>query len=241
MSAPIKDISLSQKLSEQADKLRLTDSYKQAAGKYINSIMIDKTNPNTYFGLAMCYKNMGKTEKAIESLEKAAILDTNNFEVFYELGILHLQNDTPCKAIKCFIQAIQIEPDNPNGIYQLGLAHEMADENDMALMIYQKLIENTPTYINSYLRKSHLLLKMELYKQALELYKTALKIDPACTKIYSKIGLCFDKLGQKNSAKRYYKKFLSAQPQAQNANKVLQRLEKLRQITSGNNNLCLVK
>jgi superkiller protein 3 len=183
---------------------------------------------------------MGKYNKAIENFEKSALLDENNFEVFYELGLCHLKEGVPCKAIKCFIRSIQLEPDNPDAIYQLGLAHEMADEADMALMIYQKLIENTPTYLNAYLRKSKLYVKMELYKQALGLYMNALKINPNYTKVYSDIGLCFDKLGKTANAKRYYKKFLCSEPDDENANIILNRVKKMRTVKSADKNLSLV-
>ena len=146
----------------------------------------------------------------------------------------------PCRAIKCFIQAIQINPENPDAIFQLGQAHEQCDEQDMALMIYQKLIENSPSYINAYLRKSSLFMKMELYKQALSLYMNILKINPNYTKIYSEIGLCLDKLGRQTESKRYYRKFLSAQPDDENANKILKRVEKLRQVKNLSNKLSLV-
>ena len=116
----------------------------------------------------------------------------------------------------------------------------MADEADMALMIYQKLIENSPTYLNAYIRKSQLYVKMELYKQALGLYMNALKINPNCTKIYSEIGLCFDKLGKTANAKRYYKKFLCSEPTDEQANVVMKRVEKLRTVKTSKKNLSLV-
>ena len=107
-------------------------------------------------------------------------------------------------------------------------------------MIYQKLIENTPSYINAYVRKSQLLVKMELYKQALNLYMDVLKINPDYTKIYSDIGLCFDKLGNKTYAKRFYKKFLCSEPTDEQANLVLKRVEKLRKIKTEKRSLSLV-
>ena len=81
---------------------------------------------------------------------------------------------------------------------------------------------------------------MEVYKQALSLYLEAAKINPNYTKIYSDIGHCLDKLGKHADAKRYYRKFLSAQPDAQNANDILKRVEKLRQIKKSDRKLSLV-
>jgi superkiller protein 3 len=240
MSAPLIRHKQQKELQTKADTLRAQDSFKEAVGSYLNSILIDRNNADTYFGLGVCYKNLGKTKKAIEYLEKAILLDNNRFDSFFELGLCHLKEETPCKAIKCFIQAIQIEPDNPEAIYQLGLAHEQCDEEDMALMIYQKLIENSPMYLNAYLRKSELLMKMEMYKQALSLNFEIMKINPNYTKVYSSIGLCLDKLGKTSEAKRYYRKFLASQPQAENANQIMRRVEKLRTLKKSNSALSLV-
>ena len=240
MSAPSSGKKMSDMLKQQADNLMKKNCFKQAVSKYLNSVMLDKNNSKTYYALGLCYKNMNKISKAIENLEKSIILEPSSPEVFFELGLCHLKDESPCKAIKCFIQSIQMEPDNPEVIYNLGLAHEMAQEEDMALMIYQKLIENSPTYLNAYLRKSQLLLNMELYKQALGLYMNVLKINPKYTKIYSKIGLCFDKLGHQAYAKRFYKKFLSSEPNDEQTSFVLKRVEKLRQIKSIKTPLTLV-
>lgn len=241
MSTPLDRQKQHEKLQFQADKLRANNSFKEAIGTYLNSIMFNRSNAETYLGLGICYKNLGKITKAIEYLEKAAILDNDKYETFYELGLCHILQEKPCCAIKCFIQAIQIEPDNPDAIYQLGIAHELAEEQDMALMIYQKLIENSPKYIHAYLRKSKLYIKMELYKQALGLYIDAAKINPDNTTIYSDIGHCLDKLGKHTDAKRYYRKFLSAQPDAENANDILKRVERLRQIRKSDSKLALVQ
>ena len=82
---------------------------------------------------------------------------------------------------------------------------------------------------------------MGVYSQALSLYLNALKINPKYTKVYSEIGLCFDKLGNSRDAKRYYRKFLSAEPQDEKAVKVLTRIENLRKIEPKNNNQRKVK
>ena len=117
MSTPIIRRKQQKELLNKADILRLKKSFKEAASVYLNSVLIDRNDPETYLGLGICYKNLGKTKKAIAALEKAALLDSNRFETFFELGQCHLQEETPCCAIKCFIQAIQIEPENPEAIY----------------------------------------------------------------------------------------------------------------------------
>ena len=152
ISAPTKS-DLSESLLKKAQTLHKKGAYTEAIKKYLNLILIKRNDAKLYYCLGSCYMKSGKTKKAIEYFEESAKLDCENFQTFYDLGLCHLKEETPCKAIKCFIQAIKIEPDNPDAILQLGIAHEMCDEEDMALMIYQKLIDNSPTYINAYLNK----------------------------------------------------------------------------------------
>ena len=108
------------------------------------------------------------------------------------------------------------------------------------MMIYQKLIETTPNYLNAYIRKSTLLMKMELYRPALELYKQVLKINPKYTKAYFDLAFCFDKIGKQKEAKRYYHRFLEYEPEDENANFVIHRMEKLKKVSPSCANLHLV-
>ena len=82
---------------------------------------------------------------------------------------------------------------------------------------------------------------MGFYTQALNLYLNALKINPNYTNIYSEIGMCFDKLGKSNEAKRYYRKFLSAQPNDEKATNIMHRIENLRKLKPQKNDLTKAK
>ena len=69
---------------------------------------------------------------------------------------------------------------------------------------------------------------MEMYRPALSLYQQVLKINNEYSKIYADIGTCFDKLGKQTDAKRFYRKFLSSQPNDESASSILRRVEKLK-------------
>ena len=127
---------------ERAGELLRQNFYKEAATNYLNAILISREDAKSYFGLGMCYKNTKNYAKAIKYFDKAVEIDENYFEAYYELGICHLLEGIPCGAIKNFVRAVQVNPENPDAILQLGISHESCEEYDMALMIYQKLIEN---------------------------------------------------------------------------------------------------
>ncbi len=217
---------------ERADELLKQNLYKEAASNYLNAILITRDDAKSYYGLGMCYKNTKNYSKAVKYLEKAVKLDEYNFEILYELGVCNLLQGVPCAAIKCFIRAIQINPDNPEVVLQLGIAHEACEEYDMALMVYQKLIENSPEFIKAYEHKSALLMKVGRFREASFVLNEQIKRNPADADAIAGIGICFDKLGKKSEAQRYYRKFLQTNPLSSQSQFIKTRLEKLKSAVS---------
>ncbi|MBQ3818885.1 tetratricopeptide repeat protein [bacterium] len=237
MSKP--KLKLAKSFSSKADKLREKNSYQDAVSIYLNAILVDRNDVNSYYGLGLCYKALGNYKKAIKTLEKATELKPDFYEAFYELGICHQLEGIPCGAIKSFVQAIQINPENPGAILQLGISHELCEEEDMALMIYQKLIENTPEFPQSYEHKSQLLMKQNKFKEASIILNNLLKINPEHFEAYVGIGVCFEKLGKKTDAGRYYRKYLSKQPLSPESDFVKSRIDVLHSKTSHSHLRCL--
>ena len=215
--------------SSQADKLREKSMYQDAVGIYLNAILVDRNDVNSYYGLGLCYKSLGNYAKAIKNLEKATELKPDFYEAFYELGVCHLLEGIPCGAIKNFVCAIRINPDNPSAILQLGAAHELCEEEDMALMIYQKLIETTPNYVKAYEHKSRLLMKLDRYKEACSVLIDLMKVSPSYADAYLGIATCLEKIGNKTDAQRYYRKFINQRPQLNQAQFAKRRLKDLKQ------------
>ncbi len=224
----------------RADGLREKNLYKEAAAIYLNAILLNRNDVNSYYGLGLCYKYLKNYTKAIKNLEHAAELKPDFYEAYYELGICHLLEGIPCGAIKNFVQAIQINPENPNAILQLGISHELCDEADMALMIYQKLIENSPNFIKAYEHKSTLLMKLERFREASGVLVKLVKLQPDYASAYLGIATCLDKTGCPAEAQRYYRKFLQKKPLDVQAQFAKTRLEKLKSIKKHNNYLSLV-
>ena len=60
MSAPIIRRKQQKEFQNKADLLRTKKSFKEAISAYLNSVLMDRNNPDTYLGLGICYKNLGK-------------------------------------------------------------------------------------------------------------------------------------------------------------------------------------
>ncbi|MDD3437143.1 MAG: tetratricopeptide repeat protein [Candidatus Gastranaerophilales bacterium] len=221
--------SMAYQLYVKADALRLANYYKEAVGRYLNSILIDRDNADAYYGLGICYKNLNKFQKAIEALEKARKIREMDFSICYELGVCYLLSGEICLAMQNLVKSLKLNPKNINAQIQLAIAHEISEENDMALMIYQKIIETSPKYIKAYNHKSALLMSMEEYYEASIVFNQVLKINPDYYRAYLGIGICFDKLGKLSDAVRYYRKFLNYKPNSHHAPVVRTRLSEIRE------------
>ena len=135
--------------TDRAEKFFSENENKKAIKCYLNSVLIKRLNPKAYKGLGIAYRNDKKYDKAIFALEKAKEMSPFDAEIYSELGICYLAQGNICKAVKHFIKAIKIKPDNFDTQIQLAMAHEIMEEPEMALMIYQRIIEKNPVFIKA--------------------------------------------------------------------------------------------
>ena len=123
---------------------------------------------------------------------------------------------------------------------QLALAHEIAQEDDMAMKIYDKLIEEHPEYAKAHSHKAALLICEGRYADAIKIFMNVLKIEPNFYRAYFGLGVCFDNLKNFLYARKYYKKFLKVHPNSTHAEYVQNRLSALKGKTDITGHLRLV-
>lgn len=227
-------------LCVKADALRYSELYQESISKYLRAILIDKTYMDSYLGLARSYKGLKLYDKAIQILEKGLAIEDNIFDFYNEIGICYLVTDRPCLAIKNFIKAIQLDPECMHVQLQLALAHELIGEKEMALMIYQKIIDQDPSFLKAYQHKAALLMTLDSFQEASSTFNSILKINPKYSNALLGIGICFDKLRRIGDAMRYYKKFISKKEDLEHVKFVKERLNTLREKRFSRNNLTLV-
>ena len=230
ISNPIKrDIdAAAQKLFSKANDLRAESKYKEAIREYLNSIMLNRNNPEAYFGLGLVYKELSSYKKSIQALRKASKLSPFNSDILSELGICELINGNFPEAIGCFQKAIKLNPENWDIQIHLALAHEMEDEPEMALMVYQRIIDKNPKFTKAYIQKASLYMSLECYIDSACLFKKVLELDPKYSRAYLGIGICCDKMNKKQEALRYYKKFLKFKSDSPNTDKVYERISSIK-------------
>lgn len=216
-------------ICDRGDKFMSKNQYKKAVNEYITSILCESTSlpPNKvrpYKAVSKAYKNLKAYDKAIKHLEKAKSFYQFDPEIYYELGLNHLLNANPDVAIKNFVRTIRLDKDNINAQLQLAISHELSGEANMALAIYQKIIEENPKFILAYNHKAGLFMQLEMYGEASMLFKHILKINPNYYRANLGLGICFDKLEKFPAAIRYYKKYIASKPKSDTSYALVNRI-----------------
>lgn len=200
-------------VKRQEDTSRFTFVYKNAIKRLLNKLIKDRNNEKIYTLLGFCYKKTHKYNKAISYFEKAIMLNQDYFSPYYQMGLCALKINKNCVAVNSFIKAIQTKPTHSHSVLCLGLAHEICEEPDMALMIYERLIETTPNYTKAFEKKAELLINLSSFHDAIQVLNEIIKRTPTNAMAYQKLAKCYKKLGKKAYESRCYRKILTTNSQ----------------------------
>jgi len=217
------------KYASRAESLRNAGQYKESVLCYLQSIMFERNNHKSYIGLAQSYKYLNDFDKAIKNLQKSISLNSDDYEAYYEMGICYLLKSMPEKAIQCFKKSIAIDNTQLDVQLQLALAHELVD---MALMIYNKIIDEHPEYLKAHSHKAALFICQGKFVEAGKIFFDILKKNPDFHRAYFGLAVCYDNLKKISLAKRFYSKFLRIKPNSSHADYAKTRLELLNKNSS---------
>jgi len=125
--------------------------------------------PQTPFRIGMSYFGQGEYDKAIIEFKKSIELDENHTESYYYLG-------------QCYLQKGIIEYNNKNIFKAYSLFRKSNKFAEQVIPQYEKIIENNPKDLNSYLRLGYIYETrsrvpfINEYNEALEYYLKALDL-----------------------------------------------------------------
>jgi tetratricopeptide (TPR) repeat protein len=125
--------------------------------------------PQTPFRIGMSYFSRGEYDKAIIEFEKSIELDENHTESYYYLG-------------QCYLQKGIIEYNNKNIFKAYSLYRKANKFAEQVIPQYEKIIEDNPRDLNSYLRLGYIYEVRSIvpfindYDKALEYYLKALDL-----------------------------------------------------------------
>lgn len=125
--------------------------------------------PQTPFRIGMSYFGQREYDKAIIEFEKSIELDENHTESYYYLG-------------QCYLQKGIIQYNNKNILAYISLFRKAYKTSGQAIPLYEKIIEENPEDLNSYLKLGYIYEIRSMapfvneHNKALEYYLKALEL-----------------------------------------------------------------
>jgi tetratricopeptide (TPR) repeat protein len=174
----------------------------EAISSYEKSLELNPDQPNTYFMMAQAYRGLEAPMKAVSAFKKAIELKPNFFEAYYCMANALKEDEQFKDAIKAFGEAQNLAKNHPvkkddtknsNSIdalifNEIGECFDELDEVEAALKNYTQATKVDNNLALAYYNQGNVLIKKEMYDDAIAAYKKSLDIDPNLAASYCNIG-----------------------------------------------------
>ena len=197
----------------------------QPALNEINEVLkIDERNAKAYFLKGMVYKEAGDTALAFSSFMTATERDPNYATAYEQIGLFYaIRHDK--RAIDFYQNALRADPKNSLLRYNIGYFYQEHGELEKAMDSYDELLKIDPSFANAYYNKGFILLEyLEKPTDALPHFLEAARQNPRYAEAVYMVGLCNERMGNKEQAIIEYKASLKINPRLALSKDALSRL-----------------
>ena len=205
--------------------------YKKVIELTNKVIETDRNNELAYFIKGRAAKEAGDTINAIKLFQKSTSINTKYYDAYIQLGIIFAAKKSEL-ALDYYNNALNIMPNNPEALYNLGMYMQETGQYNKAIEAYTSIIQVKPTgKYEFYLKLANYNLGyvhyqyLSVYEKASKFFNEAVLIDPEYVEALYMRGLCLEKLGDVDGARRVYKKALEIKPDYEKPLSGLNRLD----------------
>lgn len=187
------------------------------------AVVTHPNNPEGHFLLGQAYGDQSRYREmkkqfgeslGISPKFQPAILQTieNHWITLYNKGI-KAQNDRNFKLAEDLLKtAILIDPSKREAYNTLAANYIEANQPRQALLIYEKLLKETPDDINLLIATGNLFYIQKRFDDVVRVLKKVLEIEPDHRDAMANLALSYDSLGKTDEALTAYQKAVKANP-----------------------------
>ncbi|TDI98401.1 MAG: tetratricopeptide repeat protein [Caldithrix sp.] len=187
------------------------------------AVVTHPNNPEGHFLLGQAYGDQSRYREmkkqfgeslGISPKFQPAILQTieNHWITLYNKGI-KAQNDRNFKLAENLLKtAILIDPSKREAYNTLAANYIEANQPRQALLIYEKLLKETPDDINLLIATGNLFYIQKRFDDVVRVLKKVLEIEPDHRDAMANLALSYDSLGKTDEALTAYQKAVKANP-----------------------------
>ncbi len=190
--------------------LYMNEDYKGAVKEFRRSIGISAQSGYAVDSanyMAMAYRQMGETEKAIKAYETAISLNPYDDQVHITLGNFLYSKERYAEAETEYKEAIRLNPSSTN-YYSLGQAYLESGKYNDAKNVFEKVKRLEPDAPNGDFGLGLVYSKQGLYDDAVAQFKDAIALQDDFYYAYAELGYAYADKGLMDEA-REQKDFLS--------------------------------
>jgi len=126
---------------------------------------------------ALCYRELGETDKQLIDVEKALELSGGDAQILKWRAGLLIEKEEFNQAIEDLLTVRQLQ-DDPEVELNLGFAYYSVDKKDSALLAINKAIELEATFLPAYLYGSSFSMETGNYELSIKYVNVALMLEP---------------------------------------------------------------
>lgn len=161
----------------------------------------------------------------IKSHEVREVKQTAND--YYKRGKECYSSDNYDQALKYFYQVLRMKPDSPRVSYYIADIYDKQEDYDTSLIFINKEIALNPTWGAPYALRGGLNMELKQYDSAISDFSKAIELNPKDTTSYFNRSLAYENKGHFRNARRDILFVLKTDPNDQEAQDKLQKLNEI--------------
>ena len=163
-------------------------AYPEAIDRLQRTIELDPLNLKAYTSLALAYEELGKTEQAQETIDRAIRTRPEDWVTHYDIGrFFYYERHDPGRAIPYFRKVVELLPDSSIGYSALGGCLFYTGETAEARTNLERAVEIGSRY-DAFANLATLVFYEGQYAKAAELYERALEMDASDYQLWNNFG-----------------------------------------------------
>jgi len=210
-------------------KLKLADLYfvvkehQKSIDLLLPSINLDKSNSNIYHMLAMNYRELGDTSRAIYYFQTAYENNDKDYE-----SVLYLANLYAAKgkeiALEYFNYALKLRPKSTEAFFARAVFFQKLRKYKLAVEDYKKVIDTDPSNYLSYYNVGYINFETNHFDEAIRNWSICIRMNNEYLPAYYMRGLVYEETKKYKDARDNYQFVLNSDPNYELAKAGLKRI-----------------
>lgn len=160
-------------------------------------------DPEIYFLKGMVYKDMHDTSNAISSFQTSLNVDPGYRDAAIQLGQIYLAQDNAL-GLQYLDNAFRADSTDMFPLYAKGMYFQGKGDWENAKSAYAAILEHDKANEDALFNTGFVLMQQDSSQSALSRFDKVLSMNPNSARAYFHRGLCYESLGNKESARKDY-------------------------------------